>query len=266
MKIYLINLARRPDRLAAMTRALDAAGLTFTRIEAVDAHSVDPAWLDAAFTAFGPLGPVPSGDKACTLSHFKAYEHFLSSPEAASASHAVILEDDIRLAGDAGPLLSSCGWLPPSTQVLKIERYRADRRVLLGPALEVGGRDAHTIAPLFSEYLGAAGYIISKAAATALLAMNGKLTVPIDHLLFNPNNSPIFDQLKPALLLPPLVQQQIDGDTDIGWSRHRERPRGWRRIAREIVRGYYKRRRTPAQIAALALGRARYVTIGLSED
>jgi glycosyl transferase family 25 len=62
LPIYVINLARRPDRLADMARAIDAAGLAFTRVEAIDARTVDPAMLENAFTAFGPLGAVPSGD------------------------------------------------------------------------------------------------------------------------------------------------------------------------------------------------------------
>src|SRR5471030_424861 len=37
MRIFLINLARRPDRLAAMTGALARLALDVTRIEALDA-------------------------------------------------------------------------------------------------------------------------------------------------------------------------------------------------------------------------------------
>ena len=62
------------------------------------------------------------------------------------------------------------------------------------------------------------------------------------------------------------MQQRLDGDTDVGASRGRERPTGWRRVAREIVRWYYKRRGAPARIVARALGRAHYVTLGLFEE
>jgi GR25 family glycosyltransferase involved in LPS biosynthesis len=137
--------------------------------------------------------------------------------------------------------------------------------VLLGPAKRVGGPDGPMVAPLLSEYLRTGGYIISKTAAAALLATESKLTLPIDHLLFNPNNSPIFGWLKPELLLPALIEQ-TELDSDIHGLRQRERPRGWLRVAREIVRGYYKMRGLPARIMALALGRARYVRISLSES
>ena len=46
MQVYLVNLARRPDRLAAMTGAAQALGLTLTRVEALDARAADPAIID----------------------------------------------------------------------------------------------------------------------------------------------------------------------------------------------------------------------------
>jgi glycosyl transferase, family 25 len=36
MQVYVINLDRRPDRLAEISQRLDALGLTFTRVPAVD--------------------------------------------------------------------------------------------------------------------------------------------------------------------------------------------------------------------------------------
>ena len=97
MRIFLINLARRPDRLAAMTRA--AGGLPLRRIEAVDAR--DPGDLDGLFEEAGPLGEIPRGDKACLLSHRAAWQEFVASGEA----HATFLEDDVILTPSAGRFL-----------------------------------------------------------------------------------------------------------------------------------------------------------------
>ena len=44
-KIFVINLARRTDRLARITRGLARFGLAFERIEAVDAMDVSEELL-----------------------------------------------------------------------------------------------------------------------------------------------------------------------------------------------------------------------------
>ena len=92
MRIYLINLGRRPDRLAAMQAQAAGLGLPLDRVEAVDARLVEPALLDRWFAAGGPLGEIPRGDKACLLSHRLAWQEFLASGD----DHAVFLEDDVK--------------------------------------------------------------------------------------------------------------------------------------------------------------------------
>lgn len=59
MKFYLLNLARRPDRLLEATDQLTRAGIEFTRFEAVDGHAL-------------PLPPNEykgAGAYGCRLSH-----------------------------------------------------------------------------------------------------------------------------------------------------------------------------------------------------
>src|ERR1017187_7306275 len=102
MQIYLINLARRPDRLSAMNRSAAGLGLNLTRIAALDAGQTAPPGLDnARFDDAGPLGEIPRGDKCCTLSHAKAWEEFVASGKA----YAAVLEDDVVLTPSAGHFL-----------------------------------------------------------------------------------------------------------------------------------------------------------------
>ena len=84
MRIYLINLARRPDRLAAMAAQAQGLELRLERVEALDAADAE-AGLDAWFEPGGPLGEIPRGDKACLLSHRRAWELFAESGEAHAA-------------------------------------------------------------------------------------------------------------------------------------------------------------------------------------
>ena len=133
MQIYLINLARRPDRLAAMMA--QAGTLALTRVEALDAATAEAGTVDGWFAAGGPLGEIPRGDKCCLLSHRRAWEMFVASGQA----HAVFLEDDVRLSPSAGALLVSDGWIPPSVSIVKLEHYGPPgQRVLLTDIRKVG--------------------------------------------------------------------------------------------------------------------------------
>src|SRR6185437_340222 len=119
MRIYLINLGRRPDRLAAMTARAEGLGLKLERVEAVDAGAVEPDALDRWFEDRGPLGEIPRGDKACLLSHRLAWEKFLARGDA----HAVFLEDDVVLSRVAAEILTNDSWIPAGAPVVKLEHY-----------------------------------------------------------------------------------------------------------------------------------------------
>jgi glycosyl transferase family 25 len=251
---FLINLGRRPDRLAAMTEQLGALEVPFTRIEAVDAQACRGAALDEDFVR-GPLGELSRGDKACTLSHMKALEIFLETGK----SHGLILEDDVALSPRCGSVLRNESWLPAGMVVVKLERFGppGQRVVVAGPRI-AAGTDCH-IARLASKHCGAAAYIVSRAAARMILDTARPLSLPVDHLLFNPNNSPLFGQIAPWQLFPAIAEQrpEIGGNTDIHQSRLEERPKGWRYIRREATRGYYEFRNVPTHIRGILTGRAR---------
>ena len=248
MRIYLINLARRPDRLAAMQA--QAGALPLTRIEAVDAASADAADVDRWFAASGPLGEIPRGDKCCLLSHRRAWEMFVASGDA----HAVFLEDDVRLSLSSASLLTSDNWIPPSVQVAKLEHYGPPgQRVLLTDIRKVG-EDFH-MGRMLSRHTGAAAYILSRGAAQALLG-ESRFNLPVDHLLFNPNNSALFASLSPWQLVPAIARQQefVGEKSDIEKTRIGLRRLSWRYVGRELVRFAYDLRLLPFQFMALRRG------------
>ncbi len=257
MKVFVINLARRRDRRAAMTAQLLSLKLPFEMVAALDAAAVSPDWIARHFTASGPLGRLSKGDQCCSLSHRKAWFAFLAN----GASHAAFLEDDVVLDGAAAHLLGTQDWLPPSVAVLKLEHFGPqNQRVLVGARSAIGrGR---SIAPMLSRHTGAAAYILSRAAAVELLAAE-RWDVPVDHLLFNPNVSALAERLRPYQLLPAIARQTVafGGASDIQHWRLAGNIFGLALIRREIIRAYYELRLLPRQIAQIVTRQAELIRV-----
>lgn len=256
MRIYLINLERRPDRLTAMTERAGALGLALERIAGVDAAKVESTALDPWFEEHGPLGEIPRGDKACLLSHRLAWQRFLADGD----SHAVFLEDDVVLSGAARTLLADGVWIPADAAVVKLEHYGPrGQRVLLAGLRPV--TDGFQTGRMLSRHTGAAAYILSRGAAAFLLEQT-RFALPVDHLLFNPNNSPLFAALAPVQLLPAIARQDqfVGAWSDIEATRKPLRTLSATYVTRELVRFAYDLKLLPRQIAAL-LGGARFIAI-----
>jgi len=246
MQVYLINLARRNDRLHRMSGQLGGLGLPFLRVEAVDARTAPDCEIIAQFDDAGPLGVIPRGDKCCTLSHMRAWQAFVQSGD----SHGLVLEDDVALNADAAPILSQSDWIPRGVDLLKLERFGPpNQRVLLDEQMEVSAH--HSIGRLRSRHTGAAAYILSRRSAKTLLERKEPWTLPVDHLLFNPNNSPLADILRPYQLTPAIAHQSeaLGGRSDIEEWRTAYRRRDWSHVRRELVRAYFELRLLPSQIA-----------------
>jgi GR25 family glycosyltransferase involved in LPS biosynthesis len=82
MNVYVINLKRRPDRLAQMTAEY---GPTFFRIDALDGN--DPE------ADLGENNLCLDPESACWLSHQRAWQAMIAN----SCDYALILEDDAQL-------------------------------------------------------------------------------------------------------------------------------------------------------------------------
>lgn len=254
MKLYLINLDRRPDRLAAMAEEGRKAGLSFTRIAAVDGQAPDAqAPMQRWFAASGPLGPLPTGDRCCTLSHRLTWEALVESGE----PYAAVLEDDVRLMPAAAMLLADAAWIPPDADLIKLEHFGPQsQKVLVRDERPLTG--GLSLARLASRHTGAAAYILSRRAAQTLLAIE-RFNLPVDHLLFNPNNSPVFAALKPWQVLPAVARQQafVGAKSDIETTRKRLRALSPAYVKRELIRAAYDLKLVPRQLWLVATGKAR---------
>ena len=260
MRTFLVNLERRPDRLAAMKAQLDRLGIPFERFNAVDAKTADPAALRAPFAESGPLGPLSPGDMGCTMSHIHIWRLIADGPD----EWVTVLEDDIQLSDSAPEFLIDGSWIPKGIGLVKPERYGDENQLIVigKPRLQVKGR---MLAPLLSRHTNTDDYIISRETATRLANIREKLTLPVDHLMFNPNNSPVFDWLKPWQLLPAILDQRVEvgGATDIHRTREATKPRGLALVKRQLRRNYYDLRLVPKHAGLVLSGRASVVKIPL---
>lgn len=198
MKVHVINLDRRPDRLAFFRDQAAARGFEFERIVAVD--GTDPALvaraaaLPAGFTGHrrGPF------QLACFESHRLAWRAVLDSGDACG----IVMEDDVVLAEDFRRLLAD-GWVPQDADLVRLETYMTPARFDAAPAGQVAGR---AIRRMRSTMGGAGAYVIARPAAARLLQATETLFEGVDEVMFN-TRSPLFGQLAIYQLIPaPAIQ------------------------------------------------------------
>jgi glycosyl transferase family 25 len=95
MPAFVVNLDSRPDRLAAITRMLNALGIPFKRVSAVSGK--DPSiWKDVQLfkaTIYNDLRFPPPGQIACFFSHRKIWKEMVDS----NIRQALVFEDDAEV-------------------------------------------------------------------------------------------------------------------------------------------------------------------------
>jgi glycosyl transferase family 25 len=260
--VHVINLDRRPDRLARIGAHLADRGVGFIRQSACDAQSVPEPEIAQIVAAHGPLGQLGLGDRACTVSHTRAWQAFLDS----GADHALFVEDDIFLSADIAATLATNDWIPPGCHAVKLEKFNAGTsRLLLAP--EIGhtpsGRALH---PMRSRHVGGGAYILSRRGAELALAHRGRMRVPIDHFLFNDTVSPIRRALAAAIVVPAMATQRAYAyESDIAPLGKAIRPKGWKKRLRTLRRGLAEVNQAPRQIWQWATGQARIIPVAYAE-
>ncbi|TKT79235.1 glycosyltransferase family 25 protein [Aquamicrobium sp. LC103] len=230
MRCYLINLDRSDDRLLRMTAEFERIGLEFTRVPAVDGRSFAPERLYELMSEQRPwAAPLTASEIGCFLSHKRCLELIAVGAD----EYAAIFEDDVIFAQDARMLLNSDGWIPEDADVVKIETHR--KKVLTDQPISC--RDSRfSVARLCSGHILAAGYVVSRDAAQRLLDEMKIISVPIDHLLFNPSHG-VFSKLVIYQLLPALcIQSGVVSTIEAERQGSYERPPLGSRIVRELKR------------------------------
>ena len=232
--IFIINLDRRPDRMAAMSERLDE--LPFQRVSAVDGQNLEGSKYDLQIKNY----KMTLNEIACILSHKKIWQNIIDN----KIPYACILEDDVYLSRSFPEFMTNTDWLPDIFDVIKIETFM--QRVYF-PFKKKKARNRH-LRQLLSLHYGSAGYIFSRHGAEKLCEIAQQMDRPVDHLLFVKDSSN--ENLKVLQLIPALcIQESVINinrlpDSDIATERLRMRPRqkqkvhGMKKIWREIKRPF----------------------------
>lgn len=170
MKVFLVNLDKNPERLAAADAQLRKLGVEYERFPAVYGADLPKAEKRQAVNRFRwwcAVGrPVRDGEIGCALSHYALYRRMNEE----KLPYACILEDDVVL-DERFPkqLQRVAAWLnPDQPQVVLLSDHTYKRHA------EEGIFPAQ--ADMYAE-----GYILTAPAAQALLRANLPMQTPCDH-------------------------------------------------------------------------------------
>ena len=233
--IFVINLDRRPDRLHSIAGELGRLGLEATRVPAIDALSVADDELNRRVNFCGGLRlrSLQRAEAACTLSHLRAMETFLSNSDAPAA---LILEDDTELANDLPLFVENVEWWPKHAALVKLETQDWKEFREFGPecAPRHHGRQLRRIL-LWTPAAG--GYMLGRQAASFILSSCRVIADAADRILFDLRTSKSARELRPVQVLPGLVRQRLtEFESDLEHIRKdSSRIKGMRRFRRHLT-------------------------------
>ncbi|MEO1703256.1 MAG: glycosyltransferase family 25 protein [Pseudomonadota bacterium] len=177
MQIYVINLDKKTDRWAIMTRQAKDLGLTFQRVSAVTPDSLSAVEI-ANWERLNDKKRISITEYACALSHKKVWQQASDDP---TNHNALILEDDVVLSKKLPDVLSDIG-SQADWEVLRLETYNKEFKVGRRKPLKTRHVGFYSLA---AGDFGAAAYILSPKTARLLAKAPTRIDVPVDTWLFD---------------------------------------------------------------------------------
>lgn len=164
ISVYAINLDRSADRWSELHKQAETLDLQLIRVPAIDGTQLLPHdWHGCDKTQFkrrnGRL--ILPGEYGCYQSHLKALAAFIESGDPV----AVIVEDDVQLAGDLVERAHALMTARPEAELIKLYNHRIVwfRHVATSSHGDEIGRAAH------GPQGSAACYLVTRSGALKLL-------------------------------------------------------------------------------------------------
>ena len=208
MNNFVISIAGSSERRKHILNQFGTQHIPFSFFDALTPSTQLTDLLNQYLPNVAQCSHLTMGEKGCLMSHFMLWQKCLNEPY----DYLAIFEDDILLAENSIALLNNNDWLterfsPEQAVIIRLETFLMPVKLSETAIADFQGR---RFTNLESVHFGTAGYIISRAAASYLIGLLGRLSEteiePIDHLIFNrylnDENYHVY-QLNPA----PCVQE-----------------------------------------------------------
>ncbi len=208
-KVFVINLARSPERLTAIKSQFDAIEVPFERIDAIDGRNLSDDFIETVSPARvvrkSYHRALSKAEVACSLSHKKAWQQIVDD----DLDFSIVLEDDIRLLDNFAAVLELLSKLPHGDWDF----------IKLYPLTRGGGRNiarrfdyqGHTFVTYHQYPLGFQGQAVSRQGSESLLRSLPFVTEPVDSQMKSWWEAGVL----PFGLVPYCVTTDVDGISDI---------------------------------------------------
>jgi len=174
LRVYVLNLKRSPERLKRMTSRLNALGIPFKRLAAVDGRTTEftERECDSRRYELAVGKKTTPTEIGCFVSHYNALVAFLSDTK---AEFALVLEDDMNFSDDFAEVLDALVARKDWDMVKLNGRHRGGyvRSRRLNSRYEL-------VKNLFHQS-DCGAYIMNRKAARSYMKKLYPMFVPIDH-------------------------------------------------------------------------------------
>ena len=210
LAVFLINLDRAVDRLAAMQHKLGRIGLYAERVSALDGAVIEfpiPDFNEVAFRFKHGRWRNPA-EVGCYLSHIECARRLLAS----NSEFALVLEDDLEFSGDFAELLDAALQQNEKWDILRLSTVSRGRKFRFSTLTKT-----RSLAVALTREKGSGAYISNRRAAYWFVEKLLPMQLPFD-LAFDLE---FFAGLRSAFVVPIPVDQQLDLPSQIQGRRRR---------------------------------------------
>lgn len=173
--IFVINLQRAPHRWRAVSQRLNALGLQYQRIDAVDGRQLSQQQLqqliDHERARKDYHSPLSASEVGCYLSHLKAWQAIIEH----DLDFAIVLEDDVVFSDNFAIVPPCIASIAEPWDVIKLAAPHKQQRTQV-----LGEFSSFRWVSYRKPPLGACAQAVSKQGATKMLAQRRQVFRPVD--------------------------------------------------------------------------------------